>query len=60
MASRNGDVSMAFYQYFAQVQLHANNIPLTIYLDTETGKHQKINITELADTNGKDYCTTIL
>ena len=44
------------------ILLHlANNIPLTIYLDTETGKHQKIiNITELADTNGKDYCTTIL
>ena len=40
---------------------HVNNILLTIYLDTGTGKHQKIiNITELADTNVKDYCTTIL
>ena len=40
---------------------HAHNIPLTIYLDTGTGKHRKIiNVTELAETNGKDYCTTIL
>ena len=40
---------------------HANNIPLTIYLGTGTGKHQKIiNITELAESFGRDYCTTIL
>lgn len=40
---------------------HAQSITLTIYLDTGTGKHRKIvNISELAESKGAEYCTTIL
>ena len=40
---------------------HAHSIPLTIYLDTGTGKHRQIvNVSELAESKGPDYCTTIL
>lgn len=40
---------------------HAHSIALTIYLDTGTGKHRKIvNVTELAELKGADYCTTLL
>ncbi len=40
---------------------HAHSIGLTIYLDTGTGKHRQIvNVSELAESKGADYCTTIL
>ena len=40
---------------------HAHSIALTIYLDTGTGKHRKVvNVTELAEQKGADYCTTLL
>ena len=61
----NSDTSQQWWGHQTDIFMillhHANNIPLTIYLDTGTGKHQKIiNITELAETFGRDYCTTIL
>ena len=40
---------------------HANTIALNIYLDIGTGKHRKIiNVSEIAESKGEDYCTTIL
>jgi len=34
---------------------------LTVYLDTGSGKHrQLINISELAESLGEDYCGTLL
>ena len=40
---------------------HAHSIPLTIFLDTGTGKHRQIiNVSEVAESLGNDYCTTIL
>ena len=40
---------------------HAHSIALTIYLDTGTGKHrQLVNVSELAESKGSDYWTTIL
>ena len=40
---------------------HAHDIPLTIYLDIGTGKNRKIvNVTEIADMKGNEFCTTIL
>jgi len=40
---------------------HAHSIPLTIYLDTGTGKHHQIvNVSELTESKRPDYCTTIL
>lgn len=40
---------------------HAHTIELTIYLDIGTGKNrQLINLSELAESKGPDYCTTIL
>ncbi|XP_072029165.1 uncharacterized protein [Amphiura filiformis] len=40
---------------------HANSIPIAIYLDTGTGKHRQIvNVSELAQSKGADYCTTVL
>ena len=40
---------------------HARSITLTVYLDTGTGKHRKIvNVSEMAESHGADYCTTIL
>jgi hypothetical protein len=40
---------------------HAHSIALTIYLDTGTGKHrQLVNVSELAESKGSDYCTTLL
>ena len=40
---------------------HAQSIALTIYLDTGTGKHRQIvNVSELAESKGAEYCTTIL
>ena len=39
---------------------HANNIPLTIYLDIGSGKHRQIvNVSEAAASKGKVFCTTI-
>lgn len=39
---------------------HAQSIPLSIYLDIGTGKHcQIVNVSELAESKGADYCTTI-
>lgn len=40
---------------------HAHHIALTIYLDIGTGKHRQIvNISELAESKGTDYCTMLL
>ena len=40
---------------------HSHSINLTIYLDTGTGKHrQLINVTELAESLGSEYCCTLL
>ena len=40
---------------------HAQSIALTIYLDIGTGKHRQIvNVSELAESKGAEYCTMIL
>lgn len=40
---------------------YAHSIPITIYLDTGSGKHrQVINISELAESKGAEYCTALL
>ncbi len=40
---------------------HAHSIALTIYLDTGTGKNrQLVNITEIAEMKGQDYCSALL
>lgn len=40
---------------------HACTIPITMYLDTGTGKHRQIiNVTELAERKGAEYCTAML
>ena len=46
---------------FVILLYHANAINLTVYLDTGSGKHrQLINISELAESFGEDYCATLL
>lgn len=40
---------------------YAASIPINIYLDTGTGKNRKlVNVTELADSMGAEYCTAVL
>lgn len=40
---------------------YAHSIPITIYLDTGSGKHRQIiNVSELSESKGADYCTTLL
>uniref|UniRef100_UPI0035902182 uncharacterized protein isoform X2 n=1 Tax=Myxine glutinosa TaxID=7769 RepID=UPI0035902182 len=40
---------------------HAHAIKLTVYLDTGSGKHrQPLNLSELAESLGEDYCATLL
>uniref|UniRef100_UPI00358DFFF2 uncharacterized protein isoform X2 n=1 Tax=Myxine glutinosa TaxID=7769 RepID=UPI00358DFFF2 len=40
---------------------HAHAIKLTVYLDTWSGKHrQLLNLSELAESLGEDYCATLL
>jgi hypothetical protein len=40
---------------------HSHSINLTIFLDTGIGKHRQIvNVTELGETLGSDYCSTLL
>ena len=40
---------------------YAHSIPLAIYLDTATGTHRQIvSVSELAESKGADYCTTML
>ena len=40
---------------------HSHSLNLAIYLDTGTGKHRKIvNVTQLAESLGAEYCTTLL
>ena len=40
---------------------YAHSIPLAIYLDTRSGKHRQIvNVSELSEFKGADYCTTML
>ena len=40
---------------------YADSIPLTIYLDTGSRKHcQIVNISELSESKGADYCSTML
>ena len=46
---------------FVILLYHAHKIKLTVYLDTVPGKHrQLINISELAESLGEDYCGTLL
>ena len=46
---------------FFTLLLHANNIPLTIFLDIETGKHRQIvNISQMAESMGEDNCKMIM
>ena len=40
---------------------HDDSIKLTIYLDSGVGKHHTlIIVTELAESTGKDYCSSLL
>ena len=40
---------------------HANTIPLTIHIDIGTGKHRQIvNLSEMAECFGADYCACML
>ena len=40
---------------------YAHSIPLTIYLDTGSGKHRQIvNVSEFSESRGADYCSTML
>jgi len=40
---------------------YAHSISLTIYLDTGSGDHRQIvNVSELSESKGADYCTTML
>jgi len=40
---------------------HAKSVPLTIYVDIGTRKNRRIlNVSELAECMGPDYCTTLL
>lgn len=40
---------------------HARNIKLTVYIDIGTGKgRQLVNVTQLANDLGSDYCDTLL
>lgn len=46
---------------FVILLYHAHKINLTVYLDTGSGKHrQLINLSELAQSLGEDYCSTLL
>lgn len=46
---------------FVILLYHAHTINLTVYLDTGSGKHrQLINLSELAESLGEDYCSTLL
>ena len=46
---------------FVILLYHAHAIKLTVYLDTGSGKQrQLINVTELAESLGEDYCATLL
>ncbi|XP_033987161.1 uncharacterized protein LOC117483109 [Trematomus bernacchii] len=46
---------------FVILLYHAHAIRLTIYLDTGSGKHrQLLNLSELAESLGEDYCATLL
>jgi len=46
---------------FVILLYHAHKIKLTVYLDTGSRKHrQLINISELAESLGEDYCGTLL
>ncbi|XP_046336920.2 uncharacterized protein LOC124118725 [Haliotis rufescens] len=40
---------------------HAHSIKLTVYLETGSGKHrQLVNVSDLAESLGEDYCATLL
>lgn len=46
---------------FVILLYHAHAIKLTVYLDTGSGKHrQLLNLSELAESLGEDYCATLL
>ena len=46
---------------FVILLFHAKDTNLTVYLDTGSGKHrQLINVSELAESLGEDYCATLL
>uniref|UniRef100_UPI00358FB7B0 uncharacterized protein n=1 Tax=Myxine glutinosa TaxID=7769 RepID=UPI00358FB7B0 len=46
---------------FVILLYHAHAIKLTVYLDTGSGKHrQLVNLSELAESLGEDYCATLL
>ena len=46
---------------FVILLYHAHAIKLTVYLDTGLGKHrQLLNVSELVESLGEDYCATLL
>ena len=46
---------------FVILLYHSHKIKLTIYLDTGSGKHrQLVNVSELAESLGEEYCATLL
>ena len=49
------------HRYLRYTSYRAHKMKLTVYLDTGSGKHrQLINISELAELLGEDYCGTLL
>lgn len=46
---------------FVILLYHAHEIKLNVYLDTGSGKHRRlINVTEFAESLGKNYCAALL
>ena len=46
---------------FVILLYHAHKINLNVFLDTGSGRHRKLlNITEMAENLGEDYCATLL
>lgn len=46
---------------FVILLYYAASIPINIFLDTGNGKNRRLlNITDLADSLGQDYCTAVL
>lgn len=58
---RNAVVRTPDTDIFVILLHHSHSIKLTVYLDTGSGKHRHlINISQLAESLGEDYCTTLL
>jgi len=58
---KNAVVRTADTDIFVILLCNAHAIKLIIYLDTGSGKHrQLLNLSELAESLGQDYCNTLL